>query len=55
MNPDEKVHSVGNLNATGENNGESEKDSKDCSNGSDGKSVNPDENVFFIFQFNKIL
>ena len=35
---DEIAHSVGNLNATDENNGKSEKNNKECSNGSDGKN-----------------
>ena len=35
LNQDKNVCSVGNLNATDENNGKSEKDSKECCNGSE--------------------
>ena len=52
MNQDENVHSVGNLNATDENNGKCEKDNKEWSNGSDGKIVNQDENVHSVGNLN---
>ena len=46
MNQDKNVCSVGN--ATDENNGKTEKDSKEYSNGLDGKTVNQDENAHSV-------